>query len=387
MTPGNTDLNSVERMMTACRPRHDSRLDPADTVPLAMALLTLIGSDAEAQDRRYTIPQPTPEELPEVAGTLIRGSPRIAEIWPGFWSPDQGFLLLSPRGGMVLVASFAPPPEFIPAPEGSMPAVPPRRSFVRDGLLPGSRLGTFPGVVEISGHPVYALPPMGSSLARRVSFYTHEAFHYYQRQGGGAWVETPEDTIMGLSPAAALRAPDIVNDSLFRAGLRHEDLLLHRMLVEEYPTKLRALLADYLDARAERLREHPDVLGIERRYERREGTAEYVGCRAAAVALADSSWLRTCITANLNEDRPDDPLLQFLRWRLYSTGAVLALILDRLVIPGWKAELALGEHLDVLARRAASPTPPSSQSIHRSGRSRAIGERPVEPLPPRGHFR
>jgi hypothetical protein len=164
----------------------------------AFAALTFSAAVAGGQEARYPAPQPTREELPAVAASLVSLSKDIAQIWPGFWSTEEPFLLVSPRGGMLLVAAFAPPPEYVllPAPAG-MPVLA-NRSYGRDGALPGSSAGTFPGLVTLNGRPVYALPPMGSTLSKRAGFYAHEAFHQYQREGSRPWATTPEDTIMGL---------------------------------------------------------------------------------------------------------------------------------------------------------------------------------------------
>ena len=325
----------------------------------AAALLVLPAgrSCLSAQETRYQSPQPTHAELTPVAALLVQSSPQIAQIWPGFWSGDQSFLLLSPSGGMLLVASFAPPSEFTAVPAAEAGPGMTGRAFTRDGSLPGMTPGTFPGLYDIAGHSTYALPPMGATLFRRLAFYTHEAFHYHQRLGATPWVSTPGDSIMGLSPIAFLRDSSILYDPDFRAALRREDELLRRMMAEHDRSTLRTVSRQYLAARAERHRGRPDVLGIEQRYERREGTAVYVGCRAAGIALRDSAAVTSCFLRDLGEEKPANPALQFLRWRLYSVGAVLSLVLDRLEVPSWKAAVAAGEQLDQLVARAVARVP------------------------------
>jgi hypothetical protein len=327
---------------------------PIGLAAAALLLLPAPQSCLSAQETRYQSPQPTHAELTPVAALLVQSSPQIAQIWPGFWSDDESFLLLSPTGGMLLVASFAPPPEFTPAQAavGNL-----GRAFTRDGGLPGFQPGSFPGLYDIAGHSTYALPPMGTTLFRRVAYYTHEAFHFHQRQGATPWASTPGDSIMGLSPVAFLRDSGIVRDPEFRAGLRREDELLRRMLAEQDRTTLRNLSQQYLAARGDRHRGRPDVVGIEQRYERREGTAVYVGCRAAGIALRDSAAVNACVVRDLGDENPANPALQFLRWRPYSVGAILALVLDRLEVPSWKSAVAAGEQLDQLVAREVARAP------------------------------
>jgi len=58
-----------------------------------------------------------------------------------------------------------------------------------------------------------------------------------------------------------------------------------------------------------------------------------------------------CLTEHLGEENPDDPIIQFLRWRVYSSGAGLCLALDRLEVTGWKDAVTRGEHLDRIVVR------------------------------------
>jgi hypothetical protein len=310
-----------------------------------------------AQDTRYQRVQPLQSELAAVADAIVKSSPGISLIWPGYWSNNESFLLISPSGGMLLVTDSAAPAEFIAVPSSTNASSLVGRAYSRDGALPGSQPGTFPGTYGIAGHSTYALPPMGSTLFRRVSFYTHEAFHYHQRQGFRAWASTPEDSIMGLSPTSALLDTSIMRDSTFRSRLRGEDELLRNIASEQSPSALRDLLRQYLAARMERVRGRPDVLAIERRYERREGTATYVGCRAAEVAFPGVDAFVECILRHLGEElATDDPVLHLLRWRPYSVGAVLCLALDRLEVPSWKAAVAGGDRLDeIIAQTLGRP--------------------------------
>jgi len=317
----------------------------AHVVVIAIALLAA-PVDIMAQDDHYESVQPDSADLLPLAAALVQSADSLAKIWPGFWSHEQNFLLITPGGGILLIIDGEPPPDYTRLLGDAVPAVLTGRAFVRAGHLPGYGAGRFPGIYDVGNRSVYALPPMGSTFRKRLSFYIHEAFHFFQREGEAAWSGTPEDTIMGISPAAALTDESIVDDPQFRRGLEKEDSLLYRIAGENNLELLIDLLHRYMEIRAGRVEGRPDVLAIERRYERREGTAEYVGCRAAAVAAGAPDALIECLTERLGEANPDDPIIQFLRWRVYSSGAVLCLALDRLEVTGWKDAVTRGDHLD-----------------------------------------
>jgi hypothetical protein len=191
---------------------------------------------------------------------------------------------------------------------------------------------------------------MGRTLATRVRFFVHEAFHFFQRR---TWDETPEDSIGGaMSPASALRNPAMVEDSSFRAAIFAEAVLLRQALETTRSDSLLTLFRHYMLARTNRLRDHPDVLAVERRFERREGTAHYLGCRASA---STRSQFNSCAAARLQIEGEPDPVLAIMRWRLYSTGAILCDALEKLGVEEWRDAVAGGAHLDELLIRAVGP--------------------------------
>lgn len=327
-----------------------ARLPKASQVALAVLVFTAPGA-MPAQEHRYDSVQPDSVDLVPLAAALAESADSVSTIWPGFWRPGQDFLMISPRGGILLVADWNPPSDYTALPADDVPASLRGRVFARAGHLPGLKPGSFPGTYDWGDRSPYALPPMGSTFRRRLSFYVHEAFHFFQREGSAAWSPTPEDSILGLSPVQSLTDPGVVDDPAFRAGLVLEDSLLSRIAGERDSSRLIELLDMYERARAIRVAGRPDVIAIERRYERREGTATYVGCRAAAVAARAPETLVPCLKRSLGQPNPEDPILQFLRWRLYSTGGVMCLALERLRVDGWKGAVARGEHLDQIVQR------------------------------------
>jgi hypothetical protein len=315
---------------------------------ITMFLLAFAVAPARGQENTYADWAPSQADLVPVAKALAAAGSKIAGIWSGFWHEEQEALLLSPGGGMILIAASPPPADF-----EFMDSVGSLQVYQRGGSLPGLRSGTFPGEYEISDRRVYALPAMGTTFSERLEFYVHEAFHYYQRR---TWTEVPEDSIYGTDPRRYLQDPSIVDDPGFRSQLAEEDRLLRLVAAETEPESLKALLRTYLAARQERLRERSDIEALERRFERREGTAEYVGCRAAEAALAASPLeLLECLNSNFTRQQPRSLVLRMMQLRPYASGALLSLALDRLEIEGWQDAVARGMHLDqVLAHALAS---------------------------------
>jgi hypothetical protein len=193
------------------------------------------------------------------------------------------------------------------------------------------------------------LPALGRSLASRVDFYVHEAFHYHQRR---AFTPTADDAIVGLSPIEFVRDPTVLGRPEYLTALTKEDDLLERALAERREGQLVSILRTYLAARDARLSQHADLQAIERRYERLEGTATFVGCGAAnkLVQGEDGSHDR-CIKRHLRER--GEPV-NILRLRLYSSGAILATALERLAVLDWRSRVAAGKDLHALVREAIS---------------------------------
>jgi hypothetical protein len=149
----------------------------------ALALAVLTGAGAEHRprlpDQQYSSIQASRDDLVIVARAIEAGNADIDAVWPGFWPAGQSFLLLSFSGGELLV-SHRQPSGFQPLKEQGRSG---RGFFVRD-TKPGGQ--SFPGEGKIEGVHAYMLPALGRSNYSRVSFYLHEAFHYYQRKASVA---------------------------------------------------------------------------------------------------------------------------------------------------------------------------------------------------------
>jgi hypothetical protein len=324
----------------------------------ALPALLLVAAPATAQPgMTYSSNTPTDVEMGAIAAVVRSQSARIASVWPGYWSANEPFVIYTMTGGRLLVADQAPGDGYekrdLPAPAAT--------AFWRPPL---NFNGAFDSALSINGRETYATLAFGNSLTKRVSYYLHENFHTYQRR---TWKTNADDHITGLSPVKFVKDPAVLGRPKFVAGVAKEVDLLERALSVTDRSDLRRAMRRYLKMRRSRAGRLPDVQAIERRYERMEGVAEYVGCRAAALSLDESERdLIACVSRQFRYvpspgpaatgmfAEPNPAQSHMLRWRLYATGGAISLILDRLHPGDWKAKVADGASLDAVLAEAVS---------------------------------
>lgn len=294
------------------------------------------------------------------AAAIFRAASEVEGIWPGYWPMGAAVVLLHPSQTVMVVSAGRPPHRYAPL-EGddSLPGELRGHTYVMRGTLPGVHENSFATRVPMGADSVWAVAPAGAGFYNQLEFYYHEHFHL-AHQRGGHFVETPEDRRM-----AAFREPLVNPTHLtpeFAAAAELERGMLASALEIADADSLRAHLRRYLAARRQRAATKLDVVEVERRMERSEGTAQYVGCRAAAMAAGEPpqravACVREQLTRDL-EQRADFPEAdaRLMRWRLYGTGGAIALLLDRLR-PGWKPLVEQGMHLDQLLAEAVSFDP------------------------------
>ena len=209
------------------------------------------------------------------------------------------------------------------------------------------------------------MPARGATLFKRLEFNLHENFHSYQTD---AWTKTADDDITGLSPIKFVKDPAILEQTAFVAGVEKEISLLREAIVATNTSTLLATMRDYLARRRSRTGAFPDIQAIERRYERREGTATYVGCRGATLSLGGTaSQMIDCVSDQFRYKPPSTPppstgifaninpqQTHLLRWRLYSTGGAISLILDKIHKGDWKSKIASGASMEDLIAEAVN---------------------------------
>lgn len=240
--------------------------------------------------------------------------------------------------------------------------LPPRlrgRTYARTGGLPGLEGGTDTGY-RIDDLVTTAYAPTSSLDASLPALY-HEVFHRYQRR-------TFDDVAGGEESVD----PELLSRE-FLALARLERRMLARAL--ELPTGagLDALVRRFLAVRHRRLAGLPvDVREVERRMERREGSANLVGYQLTAVALgADPERVERAVREYLTIplDRFGGSLsTQIIRWRAYGTGAAMGLLLDRKGV-AWRRPVAEGASFDSLLAEAVAPDSAGSAALARDARA------------------
>lgn len=190
-------------------------------------------------------------------------------------------------------------------------------------------------VAEIDGVLVATLLLPGHeerSPAEYAALALHEAFHAFQDRTFPEWAANEADL---------LTYP--VDDPQLVALARIEDLALERALRSKDSS---AWTATFVQARAARFAAlPPPAVRYERQTELTEGLAQYLEWRALGTSPESLSW--------------SEALLD-VRRRCYRTGAVMAFLLDRVVMQ-WQRQLtsAVNTSLDELLTQA-----PSVQSAH-----------------------
>jgi hypothetical protein len=314
-------------------------------------LLAPLSARAQGRDSRSEIDG----ALVAFAVPLVERAAEIAEIWPGFWSATPHFVLLRDQQSALLVANEHPGSDFTAVTGPAIPAPLHGRLYLRRAYPPQLGPRSFSLRFAIGADTVPALEPYGSSAFRRTDFYLHESFHGYQH---ARFVPVPEDERRARAGEPLVDPAQLADG--FEAAVEQERTLLLRALTANAEAAIN-LLHDYVRARDSRLEHRPDAAAVERRMERTEGTATYVGCRGATTALgAPASAARECVLSELRKAVSDMPALPeadapLMRWRLYGTGAALALLLDDLGIEGWKTRVQDGAPLyEVLREHIAS---------------------------------
>jgi hypothetical protein len=283
---------------------------------------------------------------------LVERAAAIAAVWPGFWSDAPRFMLLRDQQSALMITPHDPGPEFTAVPDAALPPALQGRVYLRREYPPSLGPHSFSLRFAVGNDTVPALEPLGSAAFGRSNFYLHEAFHGFQLTQFTAIPEDERRARMG----EPLVDPAQLGDG-FAAAANQERQLLSRALSAGREDRI-AVLGEYVAAREERLRNRPDAAAVERRMERSEGTAYYVGCRTSAEALgAPPGTARACVSSELErplEARQDFPEAdaRLMRWRLYGTGGALALLLDDLEVESWQARVEQGAGLYELLRQA-----------------------------------
>lgn len=299
----------------------------------------------------------------DVASKVVLAGDRVQAVWPGFWAPEQAFVLWPFRGKVLLIAPAVPAPATsVPLSADEVPnAIAGLAYLVEDTLTPRRPSAfesayriedwTVPGVGTIPAE-IAALVP-GDRVLFQLQYLYHEAFHAHQAstfavRGGRSPLEEP------FIEPREVTAPE------FRAHMAVERRILAAAISVDDPDSLRSLSGDYLAVRGARLAALPESAEAEALVERKEGSAQLVGYHAGLIARhgnADdlSNHLRELLLAPHLEENVN--VADRYRSQLYATGAAIGRVLDRLGF-GWRESMADGASFpELLADAAGAPWP------------------------------
>lgn len=287
-----------------------------------------------------------------VIDELVKRTPAIRAVWPGFWktaefgvySPDWGILirtLSTPPDGFAEVSARGVRVEHLYAIHGPWPLLQTGGVFpIVSGFSPNMPMD---GGIEVSADSQTVVPVavrLTNDISSSIELIIHESFHSYQLANFANMYRTQ-------SRGAAARGP---YSDLEIAQLHVESDRLQETLTSDPPNRQAAFRA-FLAVRDKRFSHDSVGSAIEREQERIEGTAEFVGLRAR-LSDATSTTLRDSIIARIDRAYRRGPVDRraALQARPYATGAALVYLLEESGKP-WRKQVARGASLeDVLLR-------------------------------------
>jgi hypothetical protein len=139
--------------------------------------------------REYPQPVPPSREFAELlpadtvllqaARAVVRAAPLVEQVWPGFWSPDQAFILYRAEEVVLLVSPFDPPAEFLPLRNPALPRELRGRAYMYRGTLPGLE-GSFHIDYPAGATTATAVAVQQDGIRPTLTTLFHEAFHGHQ---------------------------------------------------------------------------------------------------------------------------------------------------------------------------------------------------------------
>ncbi|RUO23856.1 hypothetical protein CWE09_11935 [Aliidiomarina minuta] len=269
------------------------------------------------------------QSLVNSAAYIAERSPLVADVWPGFWSANEPFLLYRVDELALLITDKEPIAGYEQVDDDLLPSMLRGRSYFYPGSLPRLESG-FVLSYPVQNYQVTAVQLQPDSR-NNLSTLVHEAFHAYQQQH--------------FTPGSQPHVDDEVFSAYtVRALLRMQQRLLQHML-NLSGQESHDFAHDYLTLRlvGEQIMP-PSAIQLQRNSERMEGSAQLMGLKAVFGRAGDSSALTEHLQQSL-EGSPDGIQEQMDLWAAgYHTGASLALILTRFE-EDWQTPLAEGRHL------------------------------------------
>lgn len=291
------------------------------------ALLVLAASAPQTADDPAAI-------LAERARAVEAQGDALARIWPGYWPPDQPFILYLPGTG---------------AAYGGEAARNGRR--FRPGEMEDVR---FTFVLDYPSEADNTILLRLDSAEEELSTLFHEQFHDYQSDAF-RWLDR------GGSGGEFVDVSAIPDLEAFAVAAEQERRLLYAALGPVTPEERLTLVHRYLAARERRLADLPSpIRNIESHMEWNEGTAEYAALRAMTVMEPGGPSMEDRVRERLARSllRPGSSYVgDVFRGRAYGTGAAMIVLLEDLGAANWRRRIERGEPLLSLLAEAAGERP------------------------------
>lgn len=354
-----------------------------DRVALAIFLIAALHLSSQvaspataAQDVRQTETL-SRETAISIAARIVEAAPQLAKIWPGYWPPEQPFIIYLPGAGALLVSAGERPDSFQPLQDTDLPDPLVGRAFWHSGSLPDVGrpfVIDYPIASERTGILVNAAE---ADAKRIVTLLLHEQFHGYQKRAFKGGV------------SAQFVDPLAIKDRVaFAASAETERRILAKAIDVEDASDRRLLLQQYFALRREREAAMPaQEVGVERGFEHREGTAKYVDLAGHATIDGGRDRLKSLLVAELRKSLASATgafATHWFRSRSYGNGAAITYLISRLDRGNWQAKIEGGAMLDeLLESLVRKPAPGAKAGLAESARlsfaSNAI-QRELEPV-------
>lgn len=281
-------------------------------------------------------------EMQAVAEKLVARRAAIAKVWPGFWQPPA-FAMYLRDSVAYLYTEREVPAGYVALASAGAPSGLSGRWYRRAGGIPGLRGGILP--VDPRAHPLaLAVDAGGAWVDPFLEVMLHESFHGFQLRH----FEPEPDSVPAQLSEADVGAAEV------QSRLARERQLGLEVLRTTEPTGRRTRLSEYLAVRAVRGITGTAVM-VEKRYERWEGVATYVGLTGLLVAEGlDRASFSDSLAARMSVEWRwglGAPAAAAMRTRAYLSGALLAFLLDEFECTDWKAGVQGGAYLDDLLAR------------------------------------
>lgn len=210
-------------------------------------------------------------------------------------------------------------------------------SIIKIKLIPGN-FNTIGSKTSFLGSDVYFLKYNKENVFKKYSsdhfspFLAHEAFHYYMQNNwanGDRFANTLSENDINL----------LANEYNILTKISEE-------LKKSKPENLKLLTNEYVSSVDQRIKANPEYMKKELSVETAEGTATYVGIKAAKITNYDFGIMYFDNAKNIpfsdiiptyKKGKLDKSL--FVTRFPYDTGALLCFLCDKLSIPNWQERL------------------------------------------------